>query len=205
MQNNHSGHSHHHGEQTFDPNQLLATEEMRRRFMPPERILSEFLVAPNTVLADIGCGVGFFTIPAAKMLPEGKVYAVDLQQNMVDATMQRALEDGIANVHGITASATDLPLDNESVDAVLMSMMFHDVPQQDEMLSEVKRILKPEGSFYMVEWDRVATDLGPPMEIRIRPNEMTEKLERVGFRIESVHDSEEQKAVYFVHARAPKN
>lgn len=206
----HTGHTHHHkrhgghGEQAFDPNQLLQMEERRRTFMPPEQILNEFLTSPRMVLADMGCGVGYYSIPAGKILTGGSVYAIDLQQNMVDKTLERASEQGLANVHGVTASATELPLEDNTVDAVLMSMMFHDVPEQDRMLSEAKRILKSQGTLYMVEWDRVETDFGPPMEIRIRPDEITATLERAGFEIEDIHYSEQQKAIYYVHAHLPK-
>ena len=200
----HEHHHHHHGHREFDPDHLLAVEERRRTFMPPEEILGHFLTLPDENMVDLGCGAGYFTIAAARMLSSGIVYAIDRQQNMIDITLQRAAEHGLSNVRGLVASATNLPLSDHSADAFLMSMMFHDVLEQSEMLAEAKRVLKPEGTLYLVEWDQVPSDFGPPMEIRLRPDALTKKLQDAGFSIVQVQHSDKNAAVYYVHAQAPK-
>ncbi len=198
------GHAHHHGvNHAFDPKRLLAMEESRTTFMPPEPILARFLTRPSMTVADIGCGAGYFTLPAAKLLTQGKVYAIDRQENMVDFTTQRANEAGLTNILGVVASATDLPLADKSVDAVLMSMVFHDIPEQSAILSEVRRVLVPAGTLYLVEWDKVGTRSGPPMEIRLRPEELQGILESAGFVVREITHSDVEQAVYFVHAEFP--
>lgn len=199
-------HSYHHeGIREFDPSHLLSTEELRKTFMPPEDILGDFLTSKHENMVDLGCGAGYFTIPAASKLPQGIVYAIDRQQNMIDITLERAAQQGLSNIRGIVASATNIPLENHKIDALLMSMMFHDVPEQDTMLSEAKRILKQEGILYMVEWDQVESDFGPPMNIRIRPGALTNTLEEAGFTVQHMHHAAKNGAVYFVYAVSPKN
>lgn len=196
-------HSHKHmpeGRRVFDPQQLLMMEERRRSFMPPEKILSDWLIQPSTRLADLGCGTGFFTIPAAKMLTQGMVYAVDVQEDMVRLTMQRVESEGLSNVVGMVGSAHQLELEDKCVDAVLLSMVFHDISESEALLSDIKRILVPQGSLYMVEWDKVETAFGPPMDIRIHPDDLRHILETAGFAIRDLHYSESEQAAYFVHA-----
>ncbi len=200
----HHHHHHHDGPREFDPSLLMAVEEHRKTFMPADEILEDFLANHHENMVDLGCGVGYFTIPAAKKLPNGVIYAIDRQRNMIDITLTRAHEQGLANVRGIVASAIDIPLENHTVDALLMSMMFHDVPEQDAMLNEAKRILKPEGILYIVEWDQVQSDFGPPMNIRIQPGALTHTLEEAGFSVQRMHHAANNNAVYFVYALAPK-
>lgn len=193
------GHHNHHG---FDPDHLMSMEERRNTMMAPEKVLPEFLTRNDMTLVDIGCGAGYFTIPAARILDRGRVYAVDRQQNMIDTTLKRAETAGLTNIEGIVAASTDLPLQDASIDSVLLAMVFHDIQEQSETLSEIKRVLKSGGSLYLVEWDRIDTDFGPPMELRIRPSELTERLTSAGFEIADLHTSTVQPAVYFVHARS---
>lgn len=131
---NGSEHQHSHGDdhRIFDPHHLQSMESRRRTFMNPEDVLPKFLARSNMTLLDIGCGAGFFTIPAAKMLVDGQVYALDRQQDMIDVTLHRVAEESIKNIRGITSSATEMPLSAASVDAALMSMVFHDVAEQVE-------------------------------------------------------------------------
>lgn len=196
-------HTHGHHHRTFDPSHLQSMETRRRAFMDPEYVLPKFLTRSDMTLLDVGCGAGFFTVPAAKRLVDGKVYALDRQQDMIDVTLRRAGEEQLKNVQGITSSATEMPLSTNSVDAALMSMVFHDIPGQTEMLSETARVLVPGGLLYMIEWDKIKTDFGPPMDIRISPYQLRETLEANGFIVEDITHSDVEPAVYFVMARTP--
>ncbi len=188
----------------FDPERLQKMESQWQRFMNPATILPKFLTRTNMTLVDLGCGAGYFTIPAAKMINDGHVYAVDRQQDMVHTTLNRASAEALTNIDGIVTLATNLPIPTASVDAVLMSMMFHHVEEQTQILNEVKRVLRPNGILYIVEWDRVETEFGPPMQIRIRPDELCTMLTDNDYIIQDVSHSVVQPAVYFIEARAPQ-
>jgi ubiquinone/menaquinone biosynthesis C-methylase UbiE len=164
-------HDHH-----FDPQQLAQMEEFRRSIFPPEEALQHFIVRSDMVIADIGCGPGFYTVEAARMLPAGTVYAIDKQEDMIDWTQRRAREASLTNVTTILASAESIPLPSESLDAILMANVLHDVPEQVHILREVQRLLKPGGVYFLIEWDKIATDFGPPLEIRFRPSDLRDTL-----------------------------
>lgn len=197
------GHMHNHPPK-FDPERLQKMESQWQRYMSPVTILPKFLTRTNMTLVDLGCGAGYFTIPAAKMINDGHVYAVDRQQDMVHTTLTRARAEALTNIDGIIALATNLPIPDASVDAVLMSMMFHHVDEQTQMLNEVKRVLRPNGILYIVEWDRVDSEFGPPMQIRVRPEELCTMLTENHYMIQNVSHSDVQPAVYFIEARTPQ-
>ena len=170
-------HDHH-----FDPEQLSRMEEFRRNIFPPAQALSHFITRPDMVIADIGCGPGFYTIECARMLTEGKVYAIDRQEDMVEWTHKRAMEANLTNVTTIRTSAESIPIPSESLDGVLIANVLHDVPEQENILREVQRLLKPGGTYCLIEWDKIPTDFGPPLEIRFSPQELIEKLMAHQFR-----------------------
>lgn len=191
------------GHPGFDPDRLAEMEQRRREMLPPEELLPQFLASTDLTLLDMGCGVGFFSIPAARFLSHGKVLAVDLQQGMIDATTRRARESGISNLEGIVAPATQVPLPDSSVDVVLMSMVFHDIDAKTEALKEIARLLRPKGSLFIIEMDRGNGGFGPPMEIRITPDTLKDMLVSAGFTLSSVTRSSRDNDLYFAHAEAP--
>ncbi len=177
---------HGHGPDHFDPARLHAMEDRRRAEMAPEDVLREFLPPDLGSLADIGCGSGFFSIAAARLFPRANILSVDRQQDMLDFVARRAREAGLENVETIRADATRLPIADGSLDAVLMSHVFHDIPERDAMRDEVYRILRPGGAFLLVEWDKVDTPMGPPIEIRIAAQELRDILTAGGFSVERI-------------------
>lgn len=170
----------------FDPERMQAMEARRREQTPPEAILQELLPGPDAMLADIGCGPGFFALEAARLLPSGRVLAVDWQQSSLDAVVRRAKDAELANIETICADAVALPIADAAVDAVLMAHVFHDIPQRDAMLAEVRRVLRPGGRFLLLEWDKVETPTGPPLDIRIPPDALEQILAAGGFQVERV-------------------
>ncbi len=180
-------HEHHdHGPGHFDPHRLYAMEERRRAETPPEDVLKAFVQPDMRQLADIGCGSGFFTVAAARLLPDTRIFAVDRQQDMLDFVASRVRDAGLLNVETVPADATGLPFADGDLDAVLMANVFHDIPERDATLSEVHRVLKPGGVYFLIEWEKDDTPMGPPQEIRIGADELTALLAAQGFAVEKI-------------------
>ncbi|WP_455382291.1 class I SAM-dependent methyltransferase [Salinispira pacifica] len=204
-----SHHHHHHGRPlftghampAFNPEDLLRREERRRTMLQPEKALQLFLDRNDAVMLDLGCGVGMFSLVAARYLSAGKVYASDVHQGMVDTTLRRAKEAGLSNVEGIAAPAAKVPLPDASVDVVLISMVLHDIDTREEALAEAARVLKPGGTLFMIEIDRIDGGFGPPMEMRIPPAELRTMVSASGLEVTYVNDSPWQKSLYFLHAK----
>jgi ubiquinone/menaquinone biosynthesis C-methylase UbiE len=124
---------------------------VRRWIHDPERIVGCY-VRPGMTVIEVGCGTGWFTIPMARMVGEpGKVIAVDLQQQMLDIVRRRAEKAGVAHRIELHKCQQDrLGLDVQA-DFSLVFAMLHEVPDQDRLLGEVYRSLKPGGKLLLGE------------------------------------------------------
>jgi ubiquinone/menaquinone biosynthesis C-methylase UbiE len=124
---------------------------LRRWLHQPENILSPYLQPSMTVL-DFGCGMGFFSIAAARTIgPSGQVVAVDLQQQMLDVLRQRAERAGVAQqiqTHRCQANSLDL---DATFDFALAFYSAHEVPDQPRLLHEIHDLLHEGSKFLLVE------------------------------------------------------
>lgn len=124
---------------------------LRRIFQNPEKLLAPYL-SPGQTAADIGCGPGYFTIPMARRVgKEGRVYAIDLQPEMLALVKKAAIKAGVENrVHAVTARTETLNFP-EKVDFALAFWAAHEVPDQLNFYREVAGMLKPGGRFLLIE------------------------------------------------------
>ena len=106
----------------------------------------------NDVIADIGAGTGYFTFPMAKRVPEGKVLAVDIQQEMLDIISNRKTNTGISNVEVVQNTIDDPNLPDSTLDLVLMVDVYHEFSHPYEMMTGVVRALKPGGKVVLIEY-----------------------------------------------------
>lgn len=124
----------------------------RRLLLPPRRLTKPF-VEPGQTAADLGCGPGYYTLALAEDVgPEGKVYAVDVDEKPVRALEKKARERGFDNIEAHVSSASGLGfIGDASVDFVLANgLLCAMAPRHHEStVSEIARILKPGGRAYL--------------------------------------------------------
>ncbi len=148
-------------------------------------ILSRMSVSGSLDLAEIGCGYGTFTIPAARKI-SGRLHAFDIDDSMVERTRTRAAAQGITNVilerRDTLADGTGLPA--ASVDYVMLfNILHHERPL--EFLTEAARILKPGGAAGCIHWNYdSATPRGPELSVRPRPEQIRDWLAESGLPVE---------------------
>ena len=124
---------------------------LRRLIQDPDRILAG-LVRPGETALDIGCGMGYFSIPLARLVgPGGKVICVDLQEQMLAGVRGRAERAGVADRVRLHRVGTDGLGVDETADFALAFWMLHEVPAQAAFLAEVVACLKPSGRLLVVE------------------------------------------------------
>jgi ubiquinone/menaquinone biosynthesis C-methylase UbiE len=123
----------------------------RRLLHDPQKIVGPY-VKPGMTVMDVGCGVGWFTIPMARMVGDhGKVIAVDLQQRMLNMLRRRAEKAGMATRIDLHKCEQDrLGVDAEA-DFVLVFAMLHEVPDQRRLLGEIHDCLKRGGKLLLAE------------------------------------------------------
>jgi len=147
----------------------------------PDLLVDSMRLAPSDVVADIGAGTGYFTFRIAPKVPEGRVFAVDIQPEMLDIVRSTMEKQGIDNVTPVRGTVTDPNLPSDSVDAALMVDAYHEFSHPREMMLNLKDALVPGGRVYLVEYRK------EDPSIPIKPlHKMTEaqarkELEAVGF------------------------
>jgi ubiquinone/menaquinone biosynthesis C-methylase UbiE len=121
-------------------------------FITRERLRDTLAPAPGERILEIGPGTGYYTLDLAEWVgSDGTVEIFDLQQEMLDHTMRRAGEAGLANVVPTQGDARSLPYGDDSVDAVVLVTVLGEIPDQERALAEVARVLRPGGRLVVGE------------------------------------------------------
>lgn len=119
----------------------------------PEQVLAALALQPGQVVADFGAGTGYFTWRLARAVgPSGRVYAVDLQPEMLARLRTNMAARGVSNVVTVTATEQDPRLPEAGLDLILMVDVYHELAWPHEVLTALGRALKPGGRLVFVEY-----------------------------------------------------
>ena len=169
------------GYHTFDASRAdrLEDAEQRYRFLSAEELLWALSLSPTDAVADLGSGTGFFTDDVAPRA--GEVYAVDVQDEMHEYYREKGVPE---NVSLVTSDVSDLPFDDDGLDATFSTMTYHEFAS-DDALAEIRRVLAPGGRLVIADWTSTGSgDHGPPVDERYSAAEATAALRDAGFSIE---------------------
>jgi len=155
----------------------------------PKLNLKSIGLRAGMVFMDIGCGYGFFTIPAAQIVGEqGKVYAVDVDSSSIDRLKREAAEKGLKNVTAKVGAAEETVFCEACADIVVYSIVLHDFRDPAKVLQNARQMLKPNGTLVNLDWKKKLMPIGPPVRIRFSEEQASNLIEQAGFTIESVKD-----------------
>jgi ubiquinone/menaquinone biosynthesis C-methylase UbiE len=168
----------------FPPDQLGMLEGPdRAAWQRPEQIMDALRIAEGSSVADLGAGAGWFTVRLANRVgPNGRVYAQDVQPEMIEAIKRRVEKAALKHVLPILGTQSDprLPV---QMDAVLMVDSFHEMRQPLVMLRSVAAAMKPTGRLGIVEFTKKGLGPGPPMDERVEPERVIRDAEAAGLRL----------------------
>ena len=120
--------------------------EKRDTWERPEQVMDALGIKPGSVVADIGCGDGYFTFHlASRVGPQGKVYAEDIDYKVLSKINARAYKEHLSQIELILGSAEDPRLPSAALDAILVVEAYHEMKKYDAMLQGMNRALKPGG------------------------------------------------------------
>jgi ubiquinone/menaquinone biosynthesis C-methylase UbiE len=175
-------------------------ENERRKWQNPEAILTEAGVKSGLTLMDIGCGAGFFTLPAARLVgPGGKVYGLDIDESGIRELRRKALREGLNNLELITGAAEDALLCQGCADIIFFGIVLHDFESPLKVLQNARKMIKADGRLVDLDWKKIKMEIGPPLEIRFAEDAAARLIESAGFKTERIQDSGEYH--YVVTAR----
>jgi ubiquinone/menaquinone biosynthesis C-methylase UbiE len=164
-------------------------EEARRMWQDPEAILADIGLKPGHTFIDIGCGEGFFAIPAAKIVgKKGKVYGIDIYNEAIEHLRMKASREDLNNINTSVGAAEETTICRGCADIVFFGIDLHDFRDTAKVLANAKRMLKPTGTLIDLDWKKSKMEMGPPLQIRFSEEEAAERIRAAGFKIESISD-----------------
>lgn len=145
-------------------------------FLNPTELLTQLGLLSGVRIAELGCGTGYMTFPAARLVgANGKVFAVDIRRSMLQQITTKAQEQGLFTVHPVWADLTvpgSTHIKADSVDATLLINVLFQIPDRKAAIEEARRITKPGGKLIVVDWNDKTTSIGPKAEQRISADEV---------------------------------
>lgn len=155
-------------------------------FSDPQKNIAQFGIGHGMHVADLGAGSGFYAIEAAKITgPGGRVYAVEVQKDLLDKLKNSARLAHLTNIEVIWGNVETIGgtrLKDLSVDRVIVSNILFQVENKDNFCLEIKRILKPAGRVLLVDWSDAST-ISP--KSLVSRDLATMYFEKAGFEFES--------------------
>jgi predicted methyltransferase len=170
----------------FPPQDLgLLEGPDRDAWQRPEQIMDHLRIGEGSVVADLGAGGGWFTIRLAQRVgPNGRVYAEDVQQEMIGSIGRRVDREGLKNVETVLGTPVDPKLPGP-VDVVLIVDAYHEMDDPVTLLRNVRTSLKPGGRVGIVEFTKAGHGPGPPMAERVEPERVIADAKTAGLRLAS--------------------
>ncbi len=157
-----------------------------RDILSADKVLSEAGLKTGDVFLDAGCGDGYISISASSLVKdEGKVYAVDVYPESIELVKKEVQKKNITNVETIVADLTkNIPLPDDSVDLSVMANVLHGFVENDEVnevLPEIRRVIKQGGVFAVVEFKKIEGIPGPPFHVKLNSENVQNLLIKYGF------------------------
>jgi ubiquinone/menaquinone biosynthesis C-methylase UbiE len=187
------GLDHGHGGRTYDrhgnPDDFAAyvarlTEPDRETWQRADEVVAALGVEPGHVVADVGAGPGYFTLPLARAVgPAGKVFAVEVVPEMVGILRERLAAAGVANVVPVLAREADPLLPPGACDRILVVNTFHHFPDPVAYLRRLAEALRRGGVLANVDFHKRETPMGPPLEHRVAREEFLGLADRAGLAV----------------------
>ena len=169
----------------FDPSKIKKLDDPSRlELFDPEKVLKEFGIKEGMVVLDVGTGAGFYLPYLSKFVGEkGKVYAIDIQDEMVNYAKNKLEKLGLKNVEVLKSEENKIPLPDNTVDFIYMAFTFHELSEPLKFLDELKRVAKNFAYLAIIDWKKEERDKGPPPEEVYSEWEVGLILEDAGIRV----------------------
>ena len=150
----------------------------------PQALIAILPLRNEQQVADVGCGPGYFAIPLAKYLYKGCLYAVDVQEKMLEIVQRQAKKNRLQGVKTVLSKENSIPLEDALMDGVLCAGVLHEASKPNSLFKEMTRLLKPTGWLAILEWRPMEEpQVGPPTKVRIEPQRVRELGDSTGLKL----------------------
>ena len=157
----------------------------RDAWQKPHEVIHALALAPDAAVADIGSGTGYFAVRLARAVPQGRVYGVDVEPDMVKYLADRAQKENLANLTSIGAAPDDPRLPAQ-VDLVILVDAYHHIDNRERYFRKLRDSLKSGGRVAIIDF-RMDSPSGPPKSARIAPDRVMAELKQAGYALTEEH------------------
>jgi ubiquinone/menaquinone biosynthesis C-methylase UbiE len=155
----------------------------------PAKAITALQLRPGQSIADVGAGSGYYTmLLSAAVGPRGRVYATDIQPEMLALIRQKVEKRRVSNVELLLGTSTDPRLPDGAIDLALMVDVYHELSQPQVFLQSLKRAFKPDGRLVLIEFRQEDASVPIRKEHKMSVREARMELEAEGYRFERVID-----------------
>lgn len=154
----------------------------------PRLVLEALPLTPVSVVADIGAGTGYFTLRIAERVPEGQVFAVDVQEPLLEQLQARANAAGLTQVTPVHGAADDPRLPADSIDVALIVDAYQEFSHPREMMQAIRQALRPGGQLVVVEFRGEDETIPLPDLHRMTEAQLRREIEAAGLRWRETRD-----------------
>jgi ubiquinone/menaquinone biosynthesis C-methylase UbiE len=156
----------------------------RDAWQRPDQIMDALQIGEGSVVADLGAGGGWFTVRLSRQVgPNGRVYAEDIQPQMIQAIERRVAREVRRNVTTLLGTADDPKLPAATMDVVLIVDAYHEIERPVTLLKNVSRSLKPGGVVAIVNFKKDGGGPGPGIDERVDPEKVIADARAAGFEL----------------------
>ena len=153
------------------------------------RMRDELKLKPGMNVCDLGSGNGYHTLPMAKAVgPQGKAFAVDIQQEMLDMLKERADKEKLSNIELVLGTETDPKLPDTSCDLILLVDVYHEFSEPAAMLAAMKKSLKPGGQIVLVEFRAEDPNVPIKPEHKMSKEQINKEMQANGWKLSRSFD-----------------
>jgi len=155
----------------------------------PDRAIDVLKLEKGSTVADVGAGSGYMTVKLAKKVgPQGKVYANDIQQGMLDLLSKRITKSKLTNVSTVLGTQDDPKLPADTLDLVIMVDVYHELSQPQVMLRHIRDSLKPGGRLVLLEYRKEDPDIPIRPEHKMSVADAKLEVEAEGFKLTKTNE-----------------
>ena len=178
-------HSHQHSFGDAEKWAQVFDDPERDAWQKPHAVIQALALKPDARVADLGAGTGYFSARLANMLPQGLVYAVDIEPDMVRYLEARAKREGLRNLLAL-AGAPDDPRLPEKVDLILLVDVYHHIEDRPRYFRKLSGSLRPGGRIAVIDF-RLDSPQGPPRAARLAPEAVKAEMQAAGHTLAAEH------------------
>ena len=170
--------------------QFPVNDPERRKWLNPEKLLSDIGLVPGMTFVDVGSSDGYFSIPAARIVgPTGKVIAIDIDEGAISRLRQHATDEGLSLLSAEVGSGEETVTCDGCANFVFFGIDLHDFNDPAQAIRNAKRMLKPSGLLVDLDWKPEPTPFGPPLRRRFSIDKARQLIEAEGFSVKSVAEA----------------